>query len=730
MGAAIDSHSRFATRVPDVADYAAAELATAALNSDHQKANQLLKRLTAIDTVLESAGDKPTGLVPVATDLVNATMDAPRAYRNATRALLHRDDLDPALRERLSRSERDDPLELANERIFDARMLDVARAFNTIAEPVGKSIMNLSLGPYRLARSVLAYALAVHQQETLPLQRRQALAHWKEFVARYPDAPESRELRVRIERGDVRLNETLRDRVVKAAEHALEVDQARLALVYAERALTHVPEDPEATAIRNEAEARILQLRENQQRAVSAPQDPGPLSAETRAVAIALLDPDADLQAVVREHLEDAADPQLDDEVRFIRALASAQNGGEIAKWDTFESLAERDPADSNMGRHAAAELKSPRTHPYRAFTIARNLDRQHRAMWVFFGQWSKGARDHQLPRPLEWLIDLPSIAQTIVAAPLRALQVGFMDTLPAARMAAVYARRYLDMHPQGERADEVREWLSDHEQDRENWIAVYHIAQRNPGSDPDEVAELREKAAKQALRFARREKRADLRNNMYRHVAQEYTDSRAGYLAGQLAAEELEQRTPQRVRVSRGFLEENPDFAGAQGLGLDPHLLDGNGANGELHPAGVVLLGGRQLELHFLAPSGNEDDLPTIVYQSVSEKRFARLIAKLEETSFRNALVDRDERIVPDASRDVFFERARVGLSDEIDSRALAGSDFAYRGMRERYGMVRARESVLPFDLVISGSLSDLSLGAFPRLRDPEETPDAFLFR
>ncbi len=61
---------------------------------------------------------------------------------------------------------------------------------------------------------------------------------------------------------------------------------------------------------------------------------------------------------------------------------------------------------------------------------------------------------------------------------------------------------------------------------------------------------------------------------------------------------------------------------------------------------------------------------------------------------------------------------------------RATAQSNYVYEGMRERYGMVRARDSVLPFDLVITGSVTDLRLGAFPRWRPPRETPDAFLYR
>ena len=104
--------------------------------------------------------------------------------------------------------------------------------------------------------------------------------------------------------------------------------------------------------------------------------------------------------------------------------------------------------------------------------------------------------------------------------------------------------------------------------------------------------------------------------------------------------------------------------------------------------------------------------------------------MARLEETSFRNALLDSDDALEPDAQRDVFFERARLGLADEVDARPAAEARYAYRGIRERYGMVRSRESILPVELVVQGSLYDLPLGAFPRLRAPKTTPDAVLYR
>ena len=82
------------------------------------------------------------------------------------------------------------------------------------------------------------------------------------------------------------------------------------------------------------------------------------------------------------------------------------------------------------------------------------------------------------------------------------------------------------------------------------------------------------------------------------------------------------------------------------------------------------------------------------------------------------------------DADRDRFLERARVGLTERKDRRPSAQSTYVYKSMRERYGLVRGRESILPFDLVFQGSLGDLSLGAFPRWRAPKPTSDSFLYR
>jgi hypothetical protein len=312
----------------------------------------------------------------------------------------------------------------------------------------------------------------------------------------------------------------------------------------------------------------------------------------------------------------------------------------------------------------------------------------------------------------------------------MRLINVPWARALPSARVAATFARRHLRRQPSGAHSEEVRGWLEDYEKKRGNWMAALSAAEERPGANLQELAELREKAAQQYLEASLREKSLGMRIGMYRQLGVAYPGSRAARVAGELARREVEGATAQRIRISRGFLEENQALAGPEGLGLRRELLDDDPTNAELHPEGVTLLGARIVEVSYLARNGDEDDPARRVRETLSEEHLARIVSQLEETSYRNRLLDPDADLAPDARRDLFFERVRLGLVDEVDKRPGAISDYAYRGLRERYGMVRAREPILPFDLVLQGSFQSLSLGAFPRFRPPKETPDAILFR
>ncbi len=723
--------TRFAARVPDAADLAAAELAAAALAGSPDQTALALRRLQAIDTVLTASEEPPTGLVPVSHDLANATLEGSRAYRAATLALLERDDLHPALHERLAQATLDDPLVLAGQRIRDARILDFGRAFNALAGPIGSSAFTLQAAPYRISRALLEYAIALRQQDALPLQRRQALAHWKEFIERNPDAEEVAELQPKVEAAEARLRETRRDQALRVADQALGKQDVRAALVFADRALRIVPEDPGALERRDDAAARLLALRADQRRSLEALDAPaGADPSLARPLALALLLPSGQVEAAAGELIQRDREGSLADEARYALAIAHGEAGRETQMWDELEQLADESPAQVNMARHAAALALDPRRNPWAAFRAARWHDRRNRALWVLVGPFYAGPRERRLPQPLEWALDAPSIAESLMSTPVRMLQLPWLPPLPSLPVVAVSARDYLARYPSGEHAGEVRDWLVEYESDRGNWIGALAFAQTAPAAELAEIDQLRRLAGTQALDAASRERNRELRIGMLRLIPERFPGTPAVEVADARLRAEVENASAQSIRLSRGFLLENPRIAGPHGLGLAPALLDGMGSNGELHPEGVSLRGGRLIEVCTIMPGDDETGAPHRAQEMLSPAQLARLVSEVEEADLRNSLLDSDDKFAPDAQRDVFFERARLGLADDVDTRATATSEYAYLGMRERYGLVRARESILPFELVLKGSLSDFSLGAFPRIKEPRETPDAILYK
>jgi hypothetical protein len=87
-------------------------------------------------------------------------------------------------------------------------------------------------------------------------------------------------------------------------------------------------------------------------------------------------------------------------------------------------------------------------------------------------------------------------------------------------------------------------------------------------------------------------------------------------------------------------------------------------------------------------------------------------------------------EQPVPDPQRDLFLERARLGLVGAADSRPAASSSAEFLGTRETFGAIRRGESLLPVELVLQGGLEDFGFAAFPRIRMPRESEDTFLYR
>ncbi|MEM7411258.1 MAG: hypothetical protein AAF430_13560 [Myxococcota bacterium] len=716
-GAPIGGTPRFAPVVPDAIDHAAADLAAAALTGDPAQTAAALGRFENTSTLGASEHDT-TGLGALAEETANAVLFPGRAGRDATARLLERPDVDAATRERLERTLADDPLLLAEARLRDARFVDVARVFNAVSAPVGRSISNATLLPYSLGRALARVAIDVAREDPLPLRRRQALAHWKEFRRRYPDAAEAADLDAEIADYQQAWHETQHDRALGLADDAHDDGRPRAARLYALRAQRHQASEEVRDALDRADAAIDRQDRERAHaltfEAADAAREPPFVAGEREAV----------LAALGAKTPEAAEIPALADVVSF-RATTRDRDASE--SWEQLTALATDDT--SVMARHATALLQDPVRNARGAFEAERTLERRRTATYVLLGPLASGPSDAPLGA-LEYLLDLPSRVQGASLLPFRLVGLPWRDPTRGERRMAVHARRALETARDDAEARRIRAWLLDFESRRGNAIGALRLAEAQPDFDEAELDALRDQAAEQALGVARAEQRRDLRGTLLTTVARSYPESRAGAEAGRLARELALERGGPEIRLSRGFLLENPGVTGPRGLDLAPALLDERLDNGELHTQGVVFVGGRDLLVHVVAAGEDEDAEPETLNARLSKEHLGRLVARLEETSFRNSLLDTDDALEANPQRDVWFERARLGLDERDDAKPGSEARFDYRGMRERYGMVRSRESILPVELVLQGSLADLTLGAFPRLRPPRETPDAVLYR
>ena len=712
---------------PEPSDLHAARLAEAALAGNAAVTKEALADLRASDD-----SHMTKGLPALGQDLANATLDDPIAYRKAAKELKGEPGIDHALKARLDQTIANDALRLAKKRRRDTWEHYWARTFNAVSEPVGRALMTGAVtAPFTMAQSSAHYLASFSNDEAISPTHRQALVLHREYIAHHPDAEDADKIERQIEKAEHKLDVTLQRRRLKAARRYLGASQYRAARVSAERALLH-GESRKAERIIEESEAAIAfeHARLAESLAAHAGGADAPANDDAARLATALLSSSGEPLRVSRLRMLgiDRNGP-LGPELEFAEAVARVESGFEDAGRERFDEIARHDPDEDPMARHAAWLTQNTREDPYLAFRRLKSSQSWALFRYRILADWTRGTRYPNLPKPVAYLIESPGVAQTVATTPIRLIFGAWNDHPDFDQPTAVAAYRYLGLEPSGEHRREVLEWLVDYEQGRGNAVAALRNADFIEYFEPERREKLLEEASEQALAGATRIRRVDEQQRVLREVARQFPDTDAGNAAGTLAREQALDHSPQRIRVTKSFFEANPRVAGEDGLGLRPELLNERTEDGELHPEGVTFLGGQRIMIALLDEDGDEDAEPAYVFRTVSQRRIGRTAALIDTTARKNQLIDPDEQLGSDGDRDQYIERAALGLTSEVDDRPSARSTYVYRSMRERYGMVRSRESVLPVDLVFQGNFTDLSLNAFPRWRPPKKTPDSFLY-
>ncbi|MEE9281550.1 MAG: hypothetical protein V3V67_15365 [Myxococcota bacterium] len=698
----------------DDAERDAAELAARALADDLAGAASVLDRLRA---------GPHTGLADNGEDLLNAASGA-AGYAEHAERMLDDEDLDPALRLRLETYLEQQPLRSAARSLADDRRYKAGAVFNRVVEPLSRISAGAALNPIGTVLATVASIRVLTSFAEITPRERKALRDWEEFLLRNPDAPEAVDLARRIEHYKSKRVRYLHDKALEAARRAYEARSPQAATAHLDRADRLVPDSAEAARLRRDTnalrEARRLARLGSYETVSLIPEE---LDAEARraleTLAVALMSKPASRIAglVAAWRLERRVGP-LSAELDFAAALAPREAGDEDAFTEQLAAIA-RAPAGS-MARHARAFLASPAQNPHAFYLGAVRADRRERTRWLLFGRRSRGPTERGLRAPVEAVLNLPSRLIALAVSPIRWLRY------PGARRSfgdgvLLSGESYLERFPRGVHAAEVHHRLEKLYAQRARWIRALEHHEAGERVDARRVARYRQRIAAHTLLAAEHQPRIDVQVALLRAIISDYADTDAADAARVALREVMTRASAQRIRVSRNYLLEFPELWGPRALGLRPELLDEERGNGEIGEDGIFLLGRNYVEISL------EGRDPLV--RAIPEKRFARFVALLEESSYRQLTTDDRERAQLDPQRDLFFERARLGLLDTPDLRPTARSQAEFLSTQEKHGGVMSRESILPVELVVRGDLDRLGLAAFPRIRLPREDANAFLY-
>jgi hypothetical protein len=708
--------------LPDDLERSAAQIARLALAGDGSSpaVSAEMEKLRGADLALTEKGEPPTDLSDNALDLVSASA-SPEAYDRYVEEMLTYGSPDPELRKELEAHQAQKPLAIAEQRMSEERRRILATYFNLISAPVSRLALGGLVNPIESGRAAILSLLVLRSESDMSTRERQALRAYRDFLARNPDSPQTRQIRAKVESFQDRLDRERETEALEAAQRAIAANRPDAALLHLGRAERLRPGTTQTRLLQERAQRQldsnqVLLARDLSPRfsAGDLPLDPPELPGLATRI---LLGEGTEPPPVS----SDQAGALLADELAFVAATDELSRGKEGPALEALTAIAR---GRSNLAPHAAAIVQDPYQNPYAAHQTARRGVSRRQTAWLFLGNRATGPRDRDFPtvlKPLGWLLEVPAYAVVILTTPVRLLQYPTAGIQFRGPLLAT-GERYIARFPNGTHAEEIHRELESLYAERQGWAQALTHHRALPQTNPLTIAKYRESLAERLLEAARAPRRIDVKNSIYEELLKEYGETQAARTGAEELKKLLAEATPQSIRVTKEFLTENPELWKPGALPLRAELMDGEEENGELADRGVTLLGKNYVRIDL------EDREPYTA--KVPDAELARFVSLLQEAYERRIVRDARAAPDPDPQRDVFFENIRLGLTDTADMRPSAGSEYVFEGTKEKFGSLRSAASILPVELVLRGGIEDLGVAAIPRLKMPEETRDAYLYR
>lgn len=297
---------------------------------------------------------------------------------------------------------------------------------------------------------------------------------------------------------------------------------------------------------------------------------------------------------------------------------------------------------------------------------------------------------------------------------------------------------KYLRNTPPEERSPHVYAVLAnayEKEGQLDKAIVYYQLA-----GEEEQVARAQERAGEALLHLANQSQHQTQKESYLRTLLQHYPNTKAARQAApQLRALNLPEN--RGLRLSKAFLQENPDLAGPKGLALKRELFDGDVDNVELTDDGITLLPSGEIALRLQSEQGPRTKLYTVP-EAAWEGFWLRFREKgYEEAAARGdrglallaqgaeaadlTLTSRREQNEQAGWRTLPYLSGSVGGSG-VDVRGtlpkeLLGTRLAFGSdQRSAYVGVEVPMPFIPVDFLLLGRNGAPSL--YPRIRLPDK--------
>lgn len=626
---------------PDEIDKRARELLIDAVTNRREAIEEHVKFLKIEDRRLEKQHGSSTGLTDHAQDLLNNTIRDRERYLAAQRQAL-KNSSSPERKKYLQTIIDDDDLTRADQLTRQSSVNQWGGTFNRLLSSV--DLVGVASGNYigAAADTAIGQVYSLLSSE-MSLEDRRALARHMDHLKRYPADPRNNKILKEIEELEKKKTVALVRKQLDHSKQAAQSGDSDKALFHAEIASYLDGQSKIAqTQLQKLAQSHLEQL-EQQKKALSAQAEKASAAEQHTDVekllhVLTLRDQQQIAEQAAALEKKYAGKP-LAEAARDASSVALEMQGRHEEAKKVIEHLA-RSAKTPEVQKRAAALLKSPEYNILATVHDARSERRLESVKYVLLGE--DLLKKNLLYAAGAFVAAGPAAAVTLGAA--NAMMVGnnlinVLTNNPVSAQSVIDAGvAYVRNHPSSGSATEVYKILADAYEEKgmiDKAISYHELA----GTPKEKLSSLKDKAATALLAAATTSKGRGSQEYYLTTLIDRYPESPAAAEATKKLAE-LAKADNRGLRMSKQFLEENPELFGASGLGLKASLFDGNPQNMELADRGVNLTAGNELLIYYQTPSG-------VLSQSYPLPRQTsdRFLVTLRQKNHAVALADAGQR-------------------------------------------------------------------------------------